>query len=163
MQWQFWRLLVIPASEQRKEGGGPESRPCASENLTVLALFEACCESLPCWHLSGPQTSFTVVEWDAIICVMLPTQLCYRRDSWENLWSILAPEIMLTDHPLIKLISQLAPFIHHVLNLTTFRLSVPFPWSCPLRSNDIIRNQITPLMGLTEEYSFVPNRRIAMK
>lgn len=41
---------------------GPQSRPFASDNFTVPVLFEACCESPPCWHFSRPHTSFTAVE-----------------------------------------------------------------------------------------------------
>ena len=45
-----------------EEEYGPEARPFAPGNLTIPALFEACCESPPLWHLSGPQAAFTVVE-----------------------------------------------------------------------------------------------------
>lgn len=114
-----------------EEEDGPESRPFTSKNITVPTLFEACCESLRCWHLSAPQTSFIVVEWDTAICITLP-RLTTHRTLGKSLWNILALGVTLTDCPLIELISQVAPFVHHVLNLTSFCLSVPFPWPSPL-------------------------------
>lgn len=67
-----------------EEEDGPNSRPFPSGNLGVPALFEACCDSPPCRHPSGPQTAHSPQSW--VRCCSLPNadQPRYTQGSWEK-------------------------------------------------------------------------------
>lgn len=114
-----------------EEEDGPECRPFTSKNLTIPTLFEACCESLPCWHLRGPHFLYCsrVRHWN----LHNAAQTCYTQDSWE------------------KPVNYLSPWNH------TYRLS--FNWAdftggsfCPSRVKFD-----KPLFGYTLSLAFSPS------
>lgn len=118
---------------------GPELRPLTSGNVILPALFEACCESPPCWHLSGPQIAYFWCSGMNYCSLQIAARFCYTQDlEGGGAMKYLSPLKPWTDCSLIELISQVASFILHIFNLTSFCLIMPFPWHCPIQNNSTI-------------------------